>query len=166
MQTKFIRKIAGGALALALVPAVAATASASEPAAGGPSKPAVVAPAAITPQALDQCGGYEKFWGRYEPFRIYVPTKGGSRNCEISNDGLTNAGVGVLQQSLQTCYGRSIAFDTVFGPDTKQAMLSVQVNELKYHNLVQDGFYGPATHNVMRHVKVGGGDCDWDSGNA
>ncbi|MFE7074689.1 peptidoglycan-binding domain-containing protein [Streptomyces sp. NPDC057620] len=55
--------------------------------------------------------------------------------------GSTGNGVKVLQLTLKTCYGRSIAVDGDFGPATRDALKYAQ----KYEGISVDGQYGEQT---------------------
>ncbi|MBZ6283197.1 peptidoglycan-binding domain-containing protein [Streptomyces olivaceus] len=75
----------------------------------------------------------------YQPY--YTGT--GSRNCEMSR-GAQSDGVHALQNAIRACY-RTIASDGIYGPDTEEAVKSVQRTE----NAGVDGVYGPKTRKAM-----------------
>jgi peptidoglycan hydrolase-like protein with peptidoglycan-binding domain len=105
-----------------------------------------------------ECAAYVSAWGSKNSFQVYMPSRMGWPGCTVSVNGLTNAGVGVLQQTLQTCYNQDIKWDNIFGPKTKAAVKNAQA---KHSGLVQDGIYGPNTHNRIEHIRVGGWKCDF-----
>jgi hypothetical protein len=71
-----------------------------------------------------------------------------------------NDAVSIEQQMLRGCYGKSIAWDGKFGANTRAAMSQVQKSVNRY--IASDGYYGPVTHNWIKHIKKGGGACYCD----
>lgn len=65
-------------------------------------------------------------------------------NCML---GVGNQGpaVGVLQDSLRRCYGQGIAYDNIYGPQTRQAVINVQ----RRIGVAADGVFGPITSGRM-----------------
>jgi len=74
-----------------------------------------------------------------------VPTIGTSKNCTLRSGNVSSA-VTVLQQSLVSCHGKSIAVDGQFGPATRTALIQVQSSL----GLTADGIYGPQTYSKMK----------------
>jgi peptidoglycan hydrolase-like protein with peptidoglycan-binding domain len=75
-------------------------------------------------------------------------------NCLL---GLGNQSVGVssLQHTLRSCYGRKIATDGIFGPETQAALQYAQRAE----HIPADGVYGPQTRDHIRWVDVYNRGC-------
>ncbi|MCL2803970.1 MAG: peptidoglycan-binding protein [Micrococcales bacterium] len=108
------------------------------------------------------CSTYISAIGFYKQFNVYVPTLStansvAARRCIL---GLGNQGMGVkvLQQTLAVCYGKPLTYDGIFGANTKAAVVYAQ----KVSSTIQDGIYGPGTHDAIKHIRVGGGACDYD----
>jgi hypothetical protein len=81
-------------------------------------------------------------------YLLYVPSIGtwsGRIDCllGVGND---SPAVRVLQETLNQCYGNSLAVDGVFGPKTEEALIQAQRAE----NIPADGVYGPQTRE---HIK-------------
>lgn len=74
-----------------------------------------------------------------------VPTIGTSKSCNMWS-GNTSAGIATLQNTLNACYGKSLATDGIFGAGTKNALIQVQ----KAIGVTADGIYGPSTRDKMK----------------
>ncbi|WP_435749168.1 peptidoglycan-binding domain-containing protein [Microbacterium sp. PMB16] len=110
-----------------------------------PASAAEVKPAAIVKAA--DCNGSRAFaltTNANESAR--VPTYGGSKSCTLRSGNRSGA-VSTLQNSLNSCHGKSITVDGDFGPATRTALIQVQASL----GLTADGIYGPNTLSNMRH---------------
>jgi Putative peptidoglycan binding domain len=84
-----------------------------------------------------------------------IPTIGlymNAPNCELGY-GNENAGVDVLQFTLDNCYGSGLTQDGEYGSLTEAAVKHVQ----SILGISVDGVYGPQTRNAMKWD--GGGVC-------
>jgi len=75
-----------------------------------------------------------------------------SPDCVMTQGAYGNP-VGDLQRALRDCYGRPIAVDRDFGPQTRAALVYVQ----GVVGTKQDGGYGPNTRSKMKFTLNGGG---------
>ncbi|MFC8663034.1 MULTISPECIES: peptidoglycan-binding domain-containing protein [Streptomyces] len=75
----------------------------------------------------------------------YIPSYNRSTNCYM-NSGATSSAVGVLQRSLNVCYGRSLTIDGIFGPATKAALEYAQDRE----GIGVDGKYGNQSRDHLK----------------
>lgn len=112
---------------------------------------ATAAPAAALPTCLG-ASAYQGTDGQY----LRPTTVDNSRdvNC-VLREGSRSKAVGVLQRSLDRCYGHQVGFDGIFGPRTTRAVQQVQ----QFHGLTPDGVLGPATNLAMYWPYVGLEHC-------
>ncbi|WP_033343203.1 peptidoglycan-binding domain-containing protein [Catenuloplanes japonicus] len=111
--------------------------------------------AAPTPAAAAEVG-CNSFTSVHYAGNLYrhVPSVGsGSWNfdCVLAR-GANNVGVLALQESLNVCYGQSLATDSDFGPLTEQGVRNAQ-NILNWEDgagLAVDGRFGPKTSSWFR----------------
>jgi peptidoglycan hydrolase-like protein with peptidoglycan-binding domain len=74
-----------------------------------------------------------------------VSTSNDSITC-IMNQGTDDySGTSALQDTLNYCYGKKLASDAIYGPNTAAALKSVQ-SKL---GISADGIYGPQTRDAM-----------------
>lgn len=103
---------------------------------------------AVSARAASYCSSYENIIpGNGAWYKI--PRAGNTFNC-ILESGNNSVAVTVLQQTLNRCYGRSLAEDGAFGPATYNALMYAQSVE----GIGVDGVYGPTTRS---HLKWWGG---------
>ena len=118
--------------------------------------------------ATVSCAGTSLRTGAFTGDQIRVPTVGNATpNQWRCNLGPGNAGPAVarLQIDLNNCYGKNLAVDGIYGPNTENAVKSVQSNE----GVPVDGVYGPMTitgngGGVPFFYQVSGGStgfCDY-----
>ena len=69
-----------------------------------------------------------------------------SVECNMREGDVDEEAVRALQDALVRCNGQNIPVDGDFGPQTQQAIARVQ----EQNGLAADGFYGPATRDVMQ----------------
>ena len=93
---------------------------------------AATAATAITAAAAQAVNSFcdtakSTYTGVYSNAYIIIPTSSGidSINCSMSR-GTTGGGVRALQQSLNLCYGESLAVDGQFGQRTQAALTRAQ----------------------------------------
>ncbi len=111
---------------------------------------AVPAPAS----AAVSCTGYSVYVGRGGNY-LEVPTIGSATrrdNCllGVGNDSVA---VGILQATLNDCYGRHLTVDDDFGSLTRAALDYAQ----RVEHISVDGVYGPQTRDHLRWYDFSGG---------
>ena len=90
-----------------------------------------------------QCTIYGRWYAGYIP--LYMPTtSSGSPSCFLAA-GDNSGAVRSLQEALNSCNGKSLATDGIYGSATKSAVIAIQ----KKYGLTQDGVYGPQTMSWM-----------------
>ncbi|NUR70086.1 MAG: peptidoglycan-binding protein [Hamadaea sp.] len=86
--------------------------------------------------------------------QVFVPaTAGGDVSCTMYR-GLSNQAVGILQKTLNYCYGKSLVVDNDFGPATEAALMDVQ----RLYGLDDDGWYGVFTRDKISHHPITKGE--------
>ena len=128
-----------GCLTITTIAVPAAAAATTTPA-------TVVHSSAASTAALPNCDD----WSRFNVSRahyVMIPTVGNEtkrRSC-VMDEGNQSAGVWVLQLALNECYGQGIAGDSIYGPETKEAVKHAQ----RKHRIPDDGVFGPQTSRKM-----------------
>ncbi|MFI6281350.1 peptidoglycan-binding protein [Streptomyces sp. NPDC050988] len=78
-------------------------------------------------------------------YTAYIPSYNRSSNCYMDR-GANSTAVGMLQRSLNVCYGRSLSIDGIFGPATEAALKYAQDKE----NIGVDGEYGTQSRDNLK----------------
>lgn len=78
----------------------------------------------------------------------------GALDC-VMGQGSNSSAVRALQATLRVCFGKNIAVDSDFGPNTRAALVSVQQSL----RISADGVYGPQSFGAMARSN------GWISGN-
>jgi peptidoglycan hydrolase-like protein with peptidoglycan-binding domain len=90
-----------------------------------------------------QCTTYGHWNAGY--ITLYMPTtSSGGPTCYLAT-GDNSGAVRSLQEALNSCYGKSLATDGIYGSLTRSAVIAIQ----KKYGLTQDGVYGPNTRERM-----------------
>jgi peptidoglycan hydrolase-like protein with peptidoglycan-binding domain len=102
--------------------------------------------------ALPNCNTSTQSGGAIGP---RFPTLAGDKSC-VLGVGNASPAVWALQMSLRYCYNQQIAIDSVFGSQTRNALINVQ----RIVGAAADGVYGPATGGRTVWSRGGGiPDC-------
>jgi hypothetical protein len=93
---------------------------------------------------------------------LWVPASStNNRLCwmDVNN---VSSGVWALQRALRYCYGQNIAVDSIYGPQTRDALWRVQGQV----SARQDGEYGPETAQKMKFSSINttaASACSWQT---